>query len=157
MSIIQKLKHYKFVVLAIALVIAYFMYYQSTIPSVPESTPESPSPDTSSPSPSPPVAKEGYQNEMKPQHSSVQMNTIDLLPPAAKGGDTSGIAPTLVNMRNIPAARTITERVGKQRECNKNGYIVAGVQYKQPDVSTKKLDTNIPTICPDTFSRAVPY
>lgn len=168
MSFVQKLKQHKFAVVAIVAIVVYFLYYNML--SVPSFTPPPAKAESKSVHFAPSAAasnsnvREGYANEPAevpsgPASASAsgarQFNTLNLLPSGGMGG--SSVEPNINNMLVAPAMRTIQDRVGQQRECNRNGYIVAGVQYKQPPVSTQPLETNLPTICTEsTFARNPP-
>jgi len=94
---------------------------------------------------------EGFKSpdpEAKPAGPSAH----DLLPPSSTS--TISMVPDIQNIRDVPAARGIAERIGRTREVNKNAYILNGIQMSQPDVtSSVPLVTNQSAIGPAPMYR----
>jgi hypothetical protein len=146
MQFTQMWQKYKFAILAICVIAVLFAYniisVQYTVKVGDSDAGADAAATTDTPPPAPvapaPAASEGFQG----QADQKQMDPMHLLP-QGKGGL---LEPSLKTLLEIPTTRTFTERVGRQREVNRNPYIINGVQYEQPEVSSQPLNVNLPTI-----------
>jgi hypothetical protein len=142
MQISQLWQKYKFLILALGVVGILISYNMLSIQYQPASATTE---EVEEAPPAIPRGAEGFEamdaSGSLPTPGPAQMNPLDLLP-----SNAGILEPNLKSMLEIPSKRTITERVGQHRETNKNPYIIAGIQFKQPEVSKQSLNVNIPTI-----------